>query len=124
MENSSNRRQFLTATSAAALGTVIAGPALAETPTTEASETETPVSLAGQVYKSVKWGMIETPGSVQEKFALMKSLGYDGMELGKSHWPRRHRSSQGNRCNRNAGTWSGRHEALGHSPVGSQPGKA
>lgn len=33
------------------------------------------------ILKSVKWGMIQVDGSVADKFALMKSLGYDGMEL-------------------------------------------
>ena len=33
------------------------------------------------IYKSVKWGMINTKGSVLEKFQLCKELGYDGMEL-------------------------------------------
>ncbi len=33
------------------------------------------------VLRSVKWGMIQTGGSVLEKFQLCKELGYDGMEL-------------------------------------------
>ncbi len=45
------------------------------------SEPSSTLSLADRIYKSTKWGMIQAPGSVQEKFALMKSLGYDGMEL-------------------------------------------
>ncbi len=35
----------------------------------------------GRIYKAVKWGMIETGGSVLDKFRLQKELGYDGMEL-------------------------------------------
>jgi hexulose-6-phosphate isomerase len=32
-------------------------------------------------YTAVKWGMIEHPGTVTEKFQLCKDLGYTGMEL-------------------------------------------
>jgi L-ribulose-5-phosphate 3-epimerase len=31
--------------------------------------------------KAVKWGMIQTDGSVLDKFKLLKELGYDGVEL-------------------------------------------
>jgi hexulose-6-phosphate isomerase len=34
-----------------------------------------------RLYKSVKWGMIQSPGSVIDKFRLCKELGFDGMEL-------------------------------------------
>lgn len=34
-----------------------------------------------RILKSVKWGMIQTDGSVLEKFELCKELGFDGMEL-------------------------------------------
>jgi hexulose-6-phosphate isomerase len=34
-----------------------------------------------RIYTSVKWGMIEHPGSVRDKFQLCKDLGYTGMEL-------------------------------------------
>ncbi len=34
-----------------------------------------------RIYKSLKWGMIKTPGTVLEKFQLCEELGYDGMEL-------------------------------------------
>lgn len=42
------------------------------------------VEAVGQertVLRSVKWGMIQTDGSVLDKFQLCKELGYDGMEL-------------------------------------------
>lgn len=42
------------------------------------------VEAVGQdraVLRSVKWGMIQTGGSVLDKFQLCKELGYDGMEL-------------------------------------------
>jgi hexulose-6-phosphate isomerase len=38
-------------------------------------------SNRGRIFKSVKWGMIGTKGSVLDKFQLQKELGYDGMEL-------------------------------------------
>lgn len=38
-------------------------------------------SNRGRIYKSCKWGMIETDGSVLEKFQLCKEVGFDGMEL-------------------------------------------
>ena len=34
-----------------------------------------------RIFKSVKWGMVKQPGSVKGKFALLKSLGFDGVEL-------------------------------------------
>ena len=34
-----------------------------------------------RIYKSCKWGMIETGGSVLEKFQVCKEVGFDGMEL-------------------------------------------
>lgn len=49
-----------------------------------AAETEQFTDAApnkGRIYKSVKWGMIGTGGSILEKFQLMKELGYDGIEL-------------------------------------------
>jgi hexulose-6-phosphate isomerase len=38
-------------------------------------------STSSDIYKSVKWGMINVDGSVLEKFQLCQELGYDGMEL-------------------------------------------
>ncbi|MGI9455791.1 MAG: sugar phosphate isomerase/epimerase family protein [Aeoliella sp.] len=73
----SNRRQFLATSSAVVAGTAFAQAAHAD----DTDSTDGSLSFAGRIYKSTKWGMIGEPGSVQEKFALMKSLGYDGMEL-------------------------------------------
>lgn len=44
-------------------------------------ESLTSKGLQERIFKSVKWGMIKEQLSVKQKFALMKSLGYDGMEL-------------------------------------------
>lgn len=40
-----------------------------------------PLLGRGRIYKAAKWQMIETSGSLIEKFRLQKELGYDGMEL-------------------------------------------
>jgi hexulose-6-phosphate isomerase len=47
----------------------------------EADLAASTVAGKGRIYKAVKWGMIEGPGSVLEKFQLQKEIGYDGMEL-------------------------------------------
>ncbi|MCI0491451.1 MAG: sugar phosphate isomerase/epimerase, partial [Planctomycetes bacterium] len=47
----------------------------------EAGLAASTVAGKGRIYKAVKWGMIEGPGSVLEKFQLQKEIGYDGMEL-------------------------------------------
>lgn len=64
-----DRRQFLITSTAAAAATQL--------PLKTASRAPGPLPI----YRSVKWGMIGTGGSVLEKFELMKRLGYDGMEL-------------------------------------------
>jgi hexulose-6-phosphate isomerase len=51
------------------------------TTTNVAANTSTPLTAGERIYTSVKWGMIEHPGSVLEKFQLCKNLGYTGMEL-------------------------------------------
>lgn len=64
------------------LGSVTAGTAAAGLPTTGLGQAvgSTP-PLKGRVYKSLKWGMIDIPGTVQEKFELLKEIGFDGVEL-------------------------------------------
>ena len=39
------------------------------------------VPLGQQMKKAVKFGMIRTSGTVEEKFRLLKKLGYDGVEV-------------------------------------------
>ena len=71
------RRQFVKlASSTVAAGILFESPrpGLAAGPDTDAPH-------AGRIFKSVKWGMIRTSGSVLDKFNLQKELGYDGMEL-------------------------------------------
>ena len=75
-----SRRHFVAASVAtsvgAATGLLGSGQLSAQT-----TKTETSLAIGQGILKSVKWGMIQTTGSVREKFDLMKALGYDGMEL-------------------------------------------
>ncbi len=38
-------------------------------------------SLEGRIYKSLKIGMVKVPGSLAEKFRIVKEAGFDGIEL-------------------------------------------
>lgn len=38
-------------------------------------------SLRGRLYKSLKIGMVNLPGSLTEKFKVLKELGFDGVEM-------------------------------------------
>ena len=72
-----SRRCFLkTATSAAAVG--VAAPYMAPSPSQAAAEDS---AMSDVVYKSVKWRMVQVDGSVLDKFALQKEVGFDGVEL-------------------------------------------
>lgn len=80
-----SRRDFLTATTAVASAALCSGAignkafavVAEQAPVAKTDSTK----MNTNIYTSVKWGMIKEPGSVKEKFALMKELGYDGMEL-------------------------------------------
>ena len=37
--------------------------------------------IGRHIYKSLKWNMVKLPGTTREKFATLKELGYDGVEL-------------------------------------------
>jgi hexulose-6-phosphate isomerase len=70
-----DRRSFLqtttSAVAAAGLATVLdvgGNPASADEP-------------AKKMKKAVKWGMVQTDGTVLDKFKLLKELGFDGVEL-------------------------------------------
>ncbi len=66
------RRQFLKSTAAAAATTTVFGSAqLADA----AENTPKPYK------KAVKIGMVQVPGSLTEKFKMLKQLGFDGVEL-------------------------------------------
>ncbi|MGB0993487.1 MAG: sugar phosphate isomerase/epimerase family protein, partial [Akkermansiaceae bacterium] len=69
-----NRRNFITATSLAA-GGALAGHASAQNSDSEKSEE------ASNILLSLKFGMCKHKGSIEEKFAMLQKLGYDGIEL-------------------------------------------
>ncbi len=80
LEQASNRRQFLGRTAAVAavgLASTQFGAATAADVATAAAPTQGKL----QLYKAVKWGMIEGAPTVLDHFKICKELGYDGMEL-------------------------------------------
>src|SRR6478752_8527734 len=89
--SSFNRREFLKASTALAVGATSIGSAATllakQQATKDVSKSPLEYLGKGRIYKTVKWGMIGTTGSILEKFQLMKELGYDGMEL-VSPWKR------------------------------------
>jgi len=86
-----NRREFLKTSAALAAGATTLGAVGALRAKSQGTEKAAKNSLEypgkNRIYKTVKWGMIATGGSILEKFQLMKELGYDGMEL-VSPWKR------------------------------------
>ncbi len=70
-----SRRTFLHAS----LGGLAAGAAgmVADAAPAETSKPDSNKKL----FTSVKWGMVDVPGSVLDKFRLQKELGFDGVEL-------------------------------------------
>ena len=68
-----SRRNFLQ-TSAALMATT---PLLARGTTAQAAD----FPLAGRMYKTLKIGMVNIPGSLTEKFKALKSVGFDGVEM-------------------------------------------
>lgn len=81
LEQASNRRQFLQrSATVAAVGLASSqfGAAAAADVAASASAS-TPGKL--QLYKAVKWGMIDGAPTVLDRFRICRELGYDGMEL-------------------------------------------
>ncbi len=74
----SDRREFVRCSAACALGAALL-PTLGQA--NLAAAPATIPSTKQRFYTAVKWGMIEHPGTVTEKFQLCKDLGYTGMEL-------------------------------------------
>ena len=74
----SDRREFLRRTVAGVVSATLL-PAIGQS----SLAAEPVIAPAGKekFYTAVKWGMIEHPGTVTEKFQLCKDLGYTGMEL-------------------------------------------
>lgn len=73
------RRTFVVAATSALFSPMLQMPLGAATSTLNIPSKVT--NNSGKIFKSVKWGMIQTRGSVLEKFQLCKELGFDGMEL-------------------------------------------
>ena len=73
-----DRREFLktTAATTAAFGLGLA----ATTKLAAAAETAT-ASNQGRIFKSLKYNMVNIKGSIEDKFQLVKELGYDGIEM-------------------------------------------
>ncbi len=65
-----HRRQFLKRTAGTILTTSLVAPAFATLPSPNV-----------RIKKAVKFGMIDEPLSILEKFELLKRLGFDGVEL-------------------------------------------
>jgi hexulose-6-phosphate isomerase len=55
--------------------------AFAISKSTAADDASSDGANRGKFFKSVKWGMVGTGGTVMEKFKIQKALGYDGIEL-------------------------------------------
>lgn len=80
MENSVSRRSLLHLAPGAAAAICVSSPATLLKPLTAAAP-ESDASLGRHIYKSLKWNMVKLPGTAVEKFATLKKLGYDGVEL-------------------------------------------
>jgi hexulose-6-phosphate isomerase len=82
MKNSPNprshvsRRSFLRAGSAA-----LAAPWLLDRYSLTAATAGAPTSLRGRLYKTLKIGMVDLPGSLTDKFKVLKEVGFDGVEM-------------------------------------------
>ena len=74
----SSRRRFIA--TVAATSAAVAAASVFSREESRAQEVEA-ARQDRAVLRSVKWGMIQTGGSVMDKFRLCKELGYDGMEL-------------------------------------------
>ena len=67
--NAIPRRTFLATAAALTAGMVAGRTTLAADPP------------AGKIKKSLKWGMVDLPGSLVDKFKVLKEIGFDGVEL-------------------------------------------
>ncbi len=79
MTEQQNRRQFLKTTGAALAATGLAASGLLRS----ARAAVPPIAggeHSGRIYKSIKFGMFREKLSYQEKFRLLKDMGYDGVE--------------------------------------------
>jgi L-ribulose-5-phosphate 3-epimerase len=70
------RREFLRLGAA-----TLAAPAFLHLGAARANAAETVTSLKGRLYRSLKIGMVTAPGSLTDKFKLLKEVGFDGVEM-------------------------------------------
>src|SRR5688572_23309087 len=83
----SSRRRFLRGALCASAAAVLAPRSFAlaadpsKTTTTTTTTTTTSAAVMPKLKKAVKYGMIHGDGSVKQKFELIKSLGFEGVEL-------------------------------------------
>jgi L-ribulose-5-phosphate 3-epimerase len=73
------RRSFLRAGSMALAAPLLFGQGLH--PARAAEATSPKGSLQGRLYKTLKIGMVKLPGSLTEKFKVLKEVGFDGVEM-------------------------------------------
>lgn len=72
-----SRRAFLQHTAAASAAAALAGVGVGPAAVTANAKQLDPPTFR----KALKWGMIGEPGSIREKFDLIKSLGFKGVEV-------------------------------------------
>lgn len=77
-----SRRGFLQNTMVAGMASAALGGGLLAAPGTKPATTTTAADAAGpRLKKAVKFGMIKHKGSIEDKFDLIKSLGFQGVEM-------------------------------------------
>lgn len=82
MSQALNRRAFLGATAASGvLATAIPWTGLRAAPMIDAVRRQDSESLKGRLYKTLKQGMAQIPGTLTEKFNAVKAAGFDGIEM-------------------------------------------
>ena len=77
-DHARDRREFLKTAGITVAGTLAAGAISQLAPEKHARADDSP---SKPIKKAVKWGMVQHNGSIKQKFALLKELGYDGVEL-------------------------------------------
>jgi hexulose-6-phosphate isomerase len=70
------RRDFLRLSAMA-----VSAPVLVNVLSKRVQAAEAAGSLKGRIYKSLKIGMVDLPGSLTDKFKVLKEVGFDGVEM-------------------------------------------
>jgi hexulose-6-phosphate isomerase len=79
MNSNSNRRQFFRTSARCVAASMAAGSYSAAQLEIRADDVQP--AIGQHIYKSLKWNMVKLPGTLTEKFAVLKELGFDGIEL-------------------------------------------